>query len=327
MAHEINVVNGRASIAYFGDEPWHGLGQKLDNPATAAEAIDAAGLNFQVDLQPLKTNNDLAVPQRKGVVRTDTNDVLGVVGNSYVPIQNAEAFQFLDTIVADGGIRYHTASALGRGERIWMLAKLPGHIRVNSTDDITEKFLLLSNSHDASSSLRVFFSPNRVVCANTLGAAERRSRGQGVSIVHKGDLGAKVSEAQKILGLAVRFYDDVQIGVNRLADFQPTRQQLDQYFRELYPDPVDGNKTRAANVRQELFRLFEQGKGQDMPGVKHTVWAAFNAVTEYVDHFRPARGSNTEDRRSRRLESNWFGSGAALKARAWTLALDMTTAV
>lgn len=326
MAHEINVVNGRASMAYFGDTSWHGLGQKLDNPATAAEAIQAAGLDFNVDLKSLKTNDDLPVPQRKGVVRSDTNEVLGVVGNSYVPIQNAEAFQFLDTVVAGGELRYHTAGALGRGERIWMLAILPGHIRVNNTDDITEKFLLLSNSHDASSALRVYFTPIRVVCANTLGAAERKSRGQGVSIVHKGDLGAKVRESQKILGLAGRFYDDVQIGVNRLANYQPSRQQLDQYFQELYPDPLEGNKTRAANVRQELFRLFEEGKGQDIPGIKHTAFAAFNAVTEYVDHMRPARGRNDEDRRSRRLESNWFGSGALLKAKAWTLGLDMTSA-
>lgn len=204
MAHEVNVVNGRASMAYFGETPWHGLGQKLESPATAAEAIIAAGLDFEVGLHPLVTTDGLAVLQRKAVIRPDTNQVLGVVGNSYVPIQNAEAFQFLDTVVADGELRYHTAGALGRGERIWMLAKLPGHIRVNGTDDITEKFLLLSNSHDASSALRVYFTPIRVVCANTLGVAERRSRGQGVSIIHKGDLGAKVREAQN-LGFGVTF--------------------------------------------------------------------------------------------------------------------------
>ena len=90
-----------------------------------------------------------------------------------------------------------------------MLAKLPGEIRVKNSDDVTQEFLLLSNSHDGSSSLRVFFTPIRVVCANTLGIAERRSQGQGVSIIHKGDLATKVGEAQEILGFANRFYDDL----------------------------------------------------------------------------------------------------------------------
>lgn len=323
MAHEIAIVNGQASMAYFGQTPWHGLGQKLENPATAAEAITVAGLNFTVDLQPLITVDGIEVSQRKGVIRSDTNAVLGVVGNSYVPIQNAAAFDFLDAVVAEGEVRYHTAGALGKGERIWMLAKLPGHIRVNNTDDITEKFLLLSNSYDGTSALRVYFTPVRVVCANTLAAAERRSRGQGVTIMHKGDLSAKVREAQKILGLAARFYDDIQVGVNHLASYKPTAVQLADYFRQLYPDPVEGNKSRAENVRQELFRLFEEGMGQKLPGVQHTSWAAFNAVTEWIDHHRPTRAINAEQRRDRRLSSAWFGSGANLKAQAWQLALDM----
>ena len=201
MAHNLAETNGRTAMAYFGETPWHKLGTKLDRPATAAEAIEAAGLNYEVRLTSLITENGIPVTQKKAVVRGDTQDVLGVVGNSYVPVQNREAFQFLDTVVADGEVRYHTAGALGKGERIWMLAKLPGHIRVKNTDDITEKFLLLHNSHDGTSSLRVFFTPIRVVCANTLSVAQRDARGQGVSIIHKGDLSAKVREAQKVLGL------------------------------------------------------------------------------------------------------------------------------
>lgn len=325
MAHEIAMVNGQASMAYFGNTPWHGLGTPLNSPATAQEAMEAAQLHYEVELQDLFTGGLLEVPMRKAVVRTDSKRVLGVVGNSYRPIQNAECFAFLDQLVGTNELRYHTAGALGQGERVWMLAKLPGYIQVNNTEDITEKYLLLSNSHDGTSSLRVYFTPIRVVCANTLAVAERRSKGMGVTIQHKGDLNTKIQEAQAILRIANRFYQDVQTGVNQLAKYEPKKEELTDFFQALFPDPLEGSKTRAENTRRELFRLFEEGKGQQIPGIKNTAWAAFNAVTEYVDHHRPTRAKTEMERRSRRLESLWFGSGAKIKSDAWGLALDMAT--
>lgn len=323
MAHELATTNGRTAMMYAGEIPWHGLGTRLDEPATAQEAMVAAGLEYLADLRDIQTVDGNPIPSRKAVVRSDTDDVLGVVGNSYVPVQNYQAFGFLDAIVADGSLRYHTAGALGKGERVWMLAKLPDDIRVKNSDDITEKYLLLSNSHDGSSSLRVHFTPIRVVCANTLAIAARNGRGQGVSIIHKGDLTAKVQQAQEVLGLAKRFYDEVDAQINRLATHYPSLRQLEEYFRQVYPDSPDGESTRTKNVRQELLRLFEKGIGHDIPEIRHSTWTALNAVTEYVDHYRSTRGKTAADRASNRLDSAWFGSGARLKERAWELALQM----
>lgn len=325
MAHDLATTDGRAAMVYCGKTPWHGLGTRLDAPATSAEAIEAAGLNYRAELVSLMTDDGTLVPERKAVVRSDNRDVLGVVGNSYVPIQNGECFSFLDAVVAEGSVRYHTAGALGKGEKVWLLAVLPGHIRVKNTDDITEKFLLLHNSHNGSSALRVFFTPIRVVCANTLAIAERKGRRQGIAIQHTGDLAAKVREAQEVLGLAHRFYDDMQIKVDVLANHQPTPSQLKAYFQSLYPDVPDGKNKRAENIRSELFRLFEEGKGQDIPGIQHSTWAALHAVTEWVDHHRTTRARNPLDRASRRLQSQWFGSGARLKERAWDLAIELAT--
>ena len=105
MAHDLAVNDdGRTAMMYIGKPPWHGLGTQLDCPATAEEAITAAGLNYDVQLTPLATTDGLDVPQRKAVVRYDTQQVLGVVGNDYVPVQNREAFGFLDAVVAEGGL-------------------------------------------------------------------------------------------------------------------------------------------------------------------------------------------------------------------------------
>lgn len=326
MAHDLATVNGKASMMFVGEAPWHLLGTRLDNPATAAEAIVAAGLDYDVTLTGIATTGGTPVTNRRAVIRTDTHQVLGVVSPSYVPIQNRACFAFLDEVVAAGDLRYHTAGALGRGERVWMLAKLPGQIRVRG-DDVVDKFLLLSNSHDGSSALRVLFTSVRVVCQNTLHLALRHGHRQGVSISHKGNLTSKVRHARDVLGLAHEVYADAEVKIDRLASHTPNAVELDAFFQALVPDPIDGDPTRARNTRGELHRLFEEGTGQDIPEVRHTTWAAVNAVTELVDHHRSTRGGNPLDRSRQRLQPAWFGQGAALKSRAWELALELATAV
>ena len=174
MAHNLLIQNGQASMFYLSEVPWHGLGVKLDRPATAKEAIEAAQLDWPVIKLPLFAGSKhIVVPDKFAVVRKTrnlvqkTDPVLGIVGKDYTPLQNCDAFRFFDPMVGQNAAIYHTAGALGQGERVWILAKLPGHIRV-AKDDITEKYLLLSNSHDGKSSVQIKFTPVRVVCQNTL---------------------------------------------------------------------------------------------------------------------------------------------------------------
>src|SRR4051794_17973173 len=102
MAHELASINGRTAMMYVGEVPWHGLGTRLDSPATAREAMYAASLDYDVSLAELTTTDGIPVPQKRAVIRGDTRDVLGVVGTNYVPIQNSECFAFLDSVVAGG---------------------------------------------------------------------------------------------------------------------------------------------------------------------------------------------------------------------------------
>lgn len=296
-------------------------GTRLGNPTTAEEAIADAGLDFQVELHQLRTDAGLRVSRRRAVVRSDTRDVLGVVTKSYQPVQNREAFSFLNSLVREGSLTFETAGAIDRGARVWMLANLPGVIRVRASDDATKKYLLLSNSHDGSSALRVFYTGIRVVCENSLRLALRQGQGEGVTIQHRGNLQAKVREARKVLGLADELFADFAERADFLAAHQANTGRLDGYFRLLFPDPDQGNPARRQNVRNRLAELFESGRGQDIPQVRHSWWAAFNAVTEYQDFFRPTRGRDDNDRAENRLDSGWFGSGALLKQRAFSLAL------
>ncbi len=336
MAHNISTERGRPEMCYVGERPWHGLGTALQAPATAAEAIQAAGLDWTVEQWPLyamaaatgmREGGTIEAAGHLANVRSDTRQVLGVVGDRYQPIQNREAFTFFDHVVGQGQAIYHTAGALGQGERVWILAKLPGDIVItrHGTEDRTEKFLLLSNSHNGWSSLRMCFTPIRVVCQNTLNAALARTGEvrQGIRIQHTGEITQKVTEAQRALGLAVKFYDDMTSLVEHLANRTLKQQELTAYVETVFPSREGEPGGRIQNIRQDVLRLIESGKGNDRPGIRGTAWAAINGVVEYVDHERAGRGKTAQERASSRLESAWFGYGATIKARAWDHAVAL----
>ena len=320
MSHNLEQIEGQASMFYTGQVPWHQLGRRLDKPATAAEAMETANLDYTVVKKPLKAiihNKHYAdVPNVFATVRTDTNVVLGVVGSRYEPVQNREAFNFFDPLVDRSEAIYHTAGVLGKGEKIWLLAKLPDYIRVGKKGDPIEKFVLLYNSHDGSSVVRCKLTPIRVVCNNTLTAALSGAE-QEVRIRHTPSATEKLQEAHKLLGLTNQLYTQLDYIFNRMALRKVSGQQLVDYVKTLVPDnPEAENNTRTENIRNHILYLHDEIPEAAMH--KGTLFGFINAISEYSDH-----NSDQKDP-SKQLRSIWFGgSGEQLKQRAFKLAESM----
>ncbi len=315
--HNLHINNGKASMFYVGDVPWHKLGTELEKPATAQEAVQAAGLDFRVQLKPVKTvinRHRKIVPNTFATVRTDTSEVLGVVGSRYQPIQNRDAFAFFDGIVDQEEAIYHTAGVLGKGERIWILAKLPSYIRVGK-NDIVNKFLLLTNSHDGSMVVRAKLTPVRVVCSNTLSVALSGNE-QEVRVRHTANAVQKLEQAHKLLGLTNHLYQQLDSVFNRMSVRKLSDNQLMDYVKTLVPANPDAKfQTRNENVRQAILELHESGQGAEMS--RGSLWGAYNAVTEFSDHVQHSRDA------IKQLKSIWFGGGEKLKLRAFNLAQKM----
>ena len=318
MAHNLNGD----SMMYVGEEPWHGIGTKLNKPATAEEAITAAKLNYVVSMTPALYQNKKGynkVEDRYFTIREDTGMYLSdyALSGNYKVIQNVEAFGFFDSVVGSKQAIYQTTGALGRGERIWILAKLPSEIVLK--DDRINKFLLLTNSHDGKSTLKMYFTPVRVVCQNTLIMSQKDSKG-GISIRHRGDIKSKIQVAQEVLGIAKNYYNNLEKEILAMMGFQMDTKLVDSYYSGLLKIKNDGeDSTRLLNQKDAMLLKFDHGKGNDNPKIRHSLWAAYNGVTEYVDHFKTIR--NVEKNPSGRLEDIWFGNGSNIKQRAYEQAM------
>ena len=241
MAHELLIENGRASMFYVDTPPWHGLGTRLAAPPTSREAIEAAGLDWTVAKVPRHVVDGARsdeLPDRFALVREDLIGdrdcpVFGIAGPEYVPLQNRLAFDFFDPLVQEGHAWYVTAGALGRGERVWIEAQLPGYLEVAPGDRV-KRFLLLSNSHDGTSAVRIQLTPVRVVCNNTLMFA--LSDGQAINIRHGLDIAGRLEQAKELLGLVNQRYDEVAELFRRMAATELTQERALRYFERVFPD-------------------------------------------------------------------------------------------
>lgn len=318
MAHNINE-----NRVFTLGKAWHGIGTVVDTAQTAKEAITLAKLDYNVKMVDLfqgdRLSEVLKVQGHKAIIREDNRQVLGITTQKYQIVQNTEAFKFFDGVVGEGQAIYHSAGALGQGERIWILAKLPNDIVINK-DDTVEKYLCLTTSHDGKSSTLVYFTPTRVVCQNTLNISMANSK-NGISIRHIGNIQGKIEEARKVLGISINYYNQFEQIVKGMETHDMQVAELNNYFDKVLSIEDDTEaSTRKENQKSDLLSLFEHGKGQKT-GNRHSLWKAYNACTEWIDWYRTVK--NIDEDNSNKLKNIWFGSGAKLKEKAYNEAVAL----
>lgn len=337
MAHNINFNQrtGRYSFFSVQQKAWHGLGQIVEDYPTSEEAIKFAGLDYEVVKSPLFTkgstlietedglklgSSDLDVPDYFANIRTDNNAVLGVVGKDYHIVQNCEAFSFFDSIVGSNkGILYETAGALGKGERIFITAKLPDYIRVGNGDDVTEKYIFLTTSHDGSGSITAAFTPVRIVCQNTLNASLRNMTNV-VRIKHTSGAKQRIETAHKVMGLANTMSNQLEGIFNEWSKVRVSDEEVKQLIQvSLCPNKKtmellkrgndDDVSTMFKNTVEDAFAYAMMSETQQMETTKGTLFGAYNAVTGYFQNVRKYRDNESK------LQSIVMGGTAQLKSQ------------
>lgn len=300
---------------YVGEEKaWHAKGVTLGRQFTAAEAIEYANLNYEVQKIPLYTDDGQKI-ERCATIRTDLDAhnpdrILGVVGLAYQIVQNRDAFAFFDEIVQQDLAIYTSVGVLGHGEKIFLVAKLPLDYWVEK--DKFETFVTLVSGHDGMNALRVFATSVRVVCMNTLNMALKQTK-LSVSLRHTRNVHDRLLEAPAILGLVDSKFRETQNLFQALASRPITVPLFNQYVEELFPSENPNTRTLA---HRESITLLLDDPLNTTDGIKHTYYAAFQSLVQYVDYNKPLRANKD------RFEDKMFSGGASLKRRALSLALD-----
>jgi len=307
MAHQLNLNQQTGKFSFFSvkEKAWHGLGQIVDQYPTSAEALQFAGLDYEVTKEDLFTasynsdgqlmDNTTCVKSHFATMRKDTGAVLGIVGKDYEIVQNKDAFTFFDAIVGGEGIQYETAGALGNGERIFITAKLPGYIKVGN-DDLIEKYLFLTTSHDGYGSITAAFTPVRIVCNNTLNAA-LRNHSNSIKIRHTINAKQRLEEAHKLMGISNNLSSEMEAIFNRWTKISITDKQVHKLVqsalvpnREVLAKIQQGNEdqlsTHYKNICEYAYEYTMSNPTQQLETTNGTVFGAYNGITGYFQNVR-----------------------------------------
>ncbi len=310
MAHLVE------SMMYVGQTPWHGLGRKIPDgkKLSVREAIVAAKLDWQVELRRLFIEGleevQSGILDQYAVCRTSDNAFLGIVGPGYVPLQNEDALQWFQPFLDAGEATLETAGSLKGGRHVWALAKIrDGNMTVGKRDSVAH-YILLSNAHDGSVTVRVGFTPIRVVCNNTLSLAHDSKASKLLRVKHTFNLHDNLKLVREIMNVARGEFNATVGQYRHLQRRSIDAAGLEKYVRVVFD--LSGKSSR--ELIPNIIYLFENGRGNREAG--RTYWGAYNAVTEYLNYFRGRTQDNT-------LSSLWFGESAQINRQALAVALKM----
>ncbi|CRM63037.1 phage/plasmid-like protein [Pseudomonas sp. 37 R 15] len=320
MAHLIE------QMAYVGATPWHGLGSQLSPKQPLEVWQQEAGMNWQIQESPVHFMADAAshlgtihtFPEQKVLYRSDTKAALSVVSQRYQVVQPRDVLEFYRDLTERSGYELETAGVLKGGRKLWALART-GQSAALKGNDVVNGYLLLATSCDGTLATTATPTTIRVVCNNTLTIAVNGDS-QAIKVPHSTRFDPRAVKQQ--LGITISQWDDFMYRMRTLAARPVKTHEAKNYLRSVLCEALAANPARSgiSNERAltKVLSMYEgHGRGAELEAAKGTAWGLLNAVTEYVDHERRARSSEY------RMDTAWFGQGAAIKQRALNTALQL----
>jgi phage/plasmid-like protein (TIGR03299 family) len=315
-------------MAYTGQVPWHGLGEVVEDCLTPDEMLVRAGLDWPVHCLPVRFKVGTKVyetTETRVLVRDYHNqiEVMGPAGPNYVPVQNAEVMKFFQGFTNDAGVILETAGSLDDGRQVWALARFKEGWQM--MDEHFKNYLLIVSPHVWGQSLRIFYTPIRVVCMNTLTMALRAGAVDKLRYRHlhyrEFDAG-QVGRAHEVMKLSLKHAQAFSDVAKLLSSVKANEAAAAKFFAKLFMPAIAEQDTNAILNNSQIqgwMGLINSQRGANTEAAKGTYWGLFNTVTFNYDH---VRGNNVDNR----MESAWLGVGATKKREALELAEQMALA-
>lgn len=317
MAHEVS------SMAYQGNTPWHGIGEKLSPNQSIDIWAESAGLNWKILNSPVHyaTQKSGCLQEihsfggKQVLYRSDTKFPLSVVSDRYKVVQPIEILEFYRDLTEKSGFELETAGVLKDGKKMWALARTGQSASIKG-NDLMNGYLLLATACDGSMATTAQFTSVRVVCNNTLAISLKHGQG-AVKVPHSKAFDPTLVKQR--MGLATSNWEEFMYKMKGLSERRLKDSEARQFIHSVFQN-ANGSNIIYSNekAKAKVLTLYNgHGMGSGFASSKNTAFGLLNAVTEYVDHQQKAKNAHY------RLDSAWFGNGANMKERAFNESLKL----
>lgn len=313
--------------------PWNVMGSALTVKAknSVTKALAETGLDYQVRMVPVvgyEKADDTPLPMAdfhdapnfRAVVRPmpgGPDKVLGVTGTRFTPIQNRDAFAIGDYLVSEFGATVEGLADFRSGAATIMVVGL-GQVALRRPDgenDPVDLNLLIKNAHDGSAALTFALTPMRIACTNAVAAALKGAQAVW-KVSHTPKADARVALAKDSILKSVKFQEQFQVAAQAMIDTPMVDAEFDKIVQRLWPvqpDAEGAHADRRRGIQDEIKALY--AKSETIEGLRGTRWGGYNAITEYLDHYRPVKGEQAVARAEGALE----GPNVRVKANVWRM--------
>ena len=296
MPDYIETNGDEAAFVSLREPAWHTLGTVIDEPVDTMEMLRLGHLNdwdVRIEEVPVPEGYYAAKPQFRTVRNSPwvpgNVDILGYVGARYKVFQNEELYSFGDALL-DGG-QWETGGSIKDGTQVF------GSLRLNRGGsvggDAIDNYLLVSTSHDGSTSIQASVTPVRVVCANTLAIALAGAK-QTFKIRHTQSMQGRVQAAREALALTDVYLDAWDKSMYALLEKDITNVQFERLIESAYAPAEDAAKSAITRYEKRHDILWDYWTADANANLFGTGFGAYNALNEELMWNRIGRGDNAE---------------------------------
>ena len=314
-----------------GERAWHGQGVVTPGTLPAREAFETADALFSVEKRELSYpvvqscdsiidtdlpyfHEDMQQPAGVfGVVRTDSQALLGVVTKQYEIVQNESLLRMAEFIRDEADM--DCVIVLSDGAKVCFTATLRGAETDIVPGDTVKRRIVGYLGHDGKTGCGAKFTNIRVVCQNTLTAA-LSGTGASSSITHKGTANANFDALINSIDVSRQ---DFVTECELMREFSRTAMSMSA-FNDYVDQVYDVNEGDILRKRQKLEQAFRVGYGSEF--ASFSLWNGFNAITQLETSTR----NQTAAKSRAQFARGTFGLGAQISKKAFSIAQDLVTA-